>query len=202
MFRRQVAMVARIPREFINLAAQVSIALAAIACCGLCSTSADGQTALAVQQTRYELRAGETIPIVAPQSTIDFLAHAKTRSVTVISNATNDHNNTSFTGNTATAGSGLVAAPNRAGDQILLGASLRMKPGEYTVNLSASNAARANTATGAASATSGAGEAQTTMTVVVKPRATVPNGSTRPPVVLLNGWEEGFTGACPVATSS
>jgi uncharacterized protein (TIGR03437 family) len=30
----------------------------------------------------------------------------------------------------------------------------------------------------------------------------VPIGSTRPPVVLLNGWEEGFTGSCPVATTS
>ena len=32
--------------------------------------------------------------------------------------------------------------------------------------------------------------------------ATVPTGSARPPVVLLNGWETGFTNACPVATTS
>jgi uncharacterized protein (TIGR03437 family) len=185
------------------------MALAVIACCGLCSTSAAGQTALAVQQTHYELRAGETVPIVAPQATLDFLAHSKSRHVAVVTNGTN------VTGDAAVTG-GLVVAPNRAGDQILLGASLRMKPGEYTVTLSASNAPSVTSATaasnaaGAASATnaaggasaSAAGESQTTLTVVVKPRQSVPTGSTRPPVVLLNGWEEGFTGTCPVATSS
>jgi uncharacterized protein (TIGR03437 family) len=181
-------MVARIPREFITLAAPAFSALAAIVWCSLSATSAAGQTPLAqgvnVTQTRYELRAGEAIPIVAPQATVDFLAHSKTRQVAVVSSGTSG---------TALSG-GLVVAPNRTGDQILLGASLRMKPGEYTVNLSASNAAGA---TGAAAAPS-----QTTLTVVVKPRVTVPNGSTRPPVVLLNGWEEGFTGTCPVAASS
>ena len=30
----------------------------------------------------------------------------------------------------------------------------------------------------------------------------VPNGSTRPPVVLLNGWQTGVTNSCPVATTS
>jgi uncharacterized protein (TIGR03437 family) len=182
------------------------VACATIGCCALSSTSADGQTALAVQQTRYELRAGETVPIVAPQATLDFLAHAKTRRVTIVSNGTNgasDTNNASSTTNTPTAASGLVASPSRAGDQILLGASLRMKPGEYTVTLSASNTTGAASVTGATNATSAAGaESQTTLTVVVKPRQSVPTGSTRPPVVLLNGWEEGFTGTCPVATSS
>ena len=139
-------------------------------------------------QTRYELRAGEAIPIVAPQATVDFLTHAKRHVAVVTSDAG------SVAGDTAIPGGGLVVAPNRAGDQILLGASLRMKPGEYTVTLSASNAA---------GATSAAGEQrQTTLAVTVKPRVTVPNGSTRPPVVLLNGWEEGFTGSCPVAASS
>jgi uncharacterized protein (TIGR03437 family) len=160
------------------------MALAGIACCAL---SATGQTALAVQQTRYELRAGEAIPIVAPQATIYFLAHSKTRHVVVT-------NVSSVGGDSSTPSGGLVAAPNRAGDQILLGASLRMKPGEYTVTLSATSAAGATGAAGT--------ESQTTLTVLVKPRVTVPNGSTRPPVVLLNGWEEGFTGTCPVATSS
>ncbi len=167
------------------LAASAFIACVIIACCGLSSISAAGQTALAqgvinVTQTRYELRAGEAVPITAPQSTIDFLARSRTRHVAVVSSD-------SGTSGTALLG-GLVVAPNRAGDQILLGASLRMKPGEYTVTLSASNAAGE--------------QQQTTLTVVVKPRVTVPNGSTRPPVVLLNGWEEGFTGTCPVAASS
>ena len=83
---------------------------------------------------------------------------------------------------------GLVAAPNRAGTGIMLAASLRTKPGEYTATLSATSA------TGA--------QQQTTLTVVVKPRQTVPSSATRPPVVLLNGWETGFTGSCPVSSSS
>jgi len=83
---------------------------------------------------------------------------------------------------------GLVAAPNETRDRILLAASSKAKPGEYAVTLSA---------------TSATGEVrQTNMEVVVKPRVGVPTGSARNPVVLLNGWEEGFTGACPPATSS
>ncbi len=70
----------------------------------------------------------------------------------------------------------------------MLGASLRVAPGEYAVKLSA---------------TSAAGEVrQTSLDVVVKPRVSVPSSSTRPPVVLLNGWEEGFTGSCPIAASA
>jgi uncharacterized protein (TIGR03437 family) len=134
-----------------------------------------GQSPMAVQQSGYELRAGETIPLSAPQETVDFLAHATSRRVDITTSGTPVQG-------------GLVAAPNHAGDEILLGASLRMKPGEYTVKLSAASAAGE--------------QRQTSLTVRVKPRVTVPNGSTRPPVVLLNGWEEGFTGACPVATSS
>ena len=45
-------------------------------------------------------------------------------------------------------------------------------------------------------------EMHTNVDVVVKPRVTVPNGSTRPPVVLLNGWITGFSNSCPVATTS
>ena len=86
------------------------------------------------------------------------------------------------------AATGLVAAPNRAGNQIMLAASLRTKPGEYTATLSA---------------TSATGEQQqATLTVVVKPRQTVPSTATRPPVVLLNGWETGFTCSCPVSSGS
>jgi pimeloyl-ACP methyl ester carboxylesterase len=81
-----------------------------------------------------------------------------------------------------------VAGPNRAHDQVLLAAPLRTGPGEYTATLSA---------------TSPAGEKRATpLTIVVKPRQTVPSGSTRPPVVLLNGWETGFTGTCTVSSSS
>jgi uncharacterized protein (TIGR03437 family) len=141
-----------------------------------CALSAAGQSPLAVTQTRYELQAGHAIPISAPQGTLDFLKAAKTRAIRIVS------------GETASPGGHLVAAPNRDGSQILLGASLGMTPGEYTANLSASSAAGE--------------QRQTTLAVVVNPRTAVPSSSTRPPVVLLNGWETGFTGACPVATSS
>jgi uncharacterized protein (TIGR03437 family) len=122
---------------------------------------------MVVNQTRYELRAGESIPILAPQDTLDFLSKASSRHLDI---------------------GGLVAGPNRAGDQVLLGASLRTPPGEYTVKLSAASASGE--------------QRETSLTVVVKPLVTVPSNSTRPPVVLLNGWEIGFANACPVANSS
>ena len=129
-----------------------------------------------MRQARYQLRAGEAVPIAAPPETLDFLAKASRRQVAFV------------TPETAVSSRGLVAGPNRAGDQILLGASLRMAPGEYTVRLSAANAAGE--------------ERQTTLAVQVLPLVSVPSNSKRPPVVLLNGWETGFTGACPIAASS
>ncbi len=82
---------------------------------------------------------------------------------------------------------GLVIGPNRAG-QIVLAASLRTKPGRYNVTVSATGAD---------------GEVrQTALQLVVDALTPVPAGSSRPPVVLLNGWENGFTGGCPIANSS
>jgi uncharacterized protein (TIGR03437 family) len=81
-----------------------------------------------------------------------------------------------------------VVGPNRAHDRVLVAAPLRTSPGEYTARLSA---------------TSAAGEERAAaMTIVIKPMQTVPSGSTRNPVVLLNGWETGFTGTCTVSASS
>lgn len=83
---------------------------------------------------------------------------------------------------------GIVVGPNYTGDRILLAASPLAKPGEYTVTLSA---------------TSDAGEERrTTLAVVVEAQPTVPLNSTRPPVVLVNGWMNGFTGTCPISTIS
>ena len=93
--------------------------LAAIVCCVF---PAVGQQAMAVHETRYVVRAGEAVAIRAPQETFDFLANARSRRVDIVTPAAS-----------IPAGR-LVAAPNRAGDQILLGASLRMNPGEYTVD--------------------------------------------------------------------
>jgi len=131
---------------------------------------------MAVHETRYVVRAGEAIAIRAPQETFDFLANARSRHVDIV------------TPDAPVSAGRLVAAPNRAGDQILLGASLRMSPGEYAVKLSASSAAGE--------------ERQTALAVTVLPLVTVPSNAKRPPVVLLNGWETGFTGTCPIAGSS
>jgi uncharacterized protein (TIGR03437 family) len=124
-----------------------------------------------LQQTRYELRQGEHIQISASTDTLNFLFTAKSRSVAIGS----------------APAQGLVVGLDRAGE-VVLGASLRAKPGEYAVSLSA---------------TSAAGEVrQAALTVVVDALTTVPLGSSRPPVVLLNGWETGFTGTCPISNSS
>ena len=82
----------------------------------------------------------------------------------------------------------LVAGPNRAHTAMVLAAPFRTSPGTYTAKISA---------------TSASGEQRTvSVTVNVKPRQTVPSGASRNPVVLLNGWETGFTGECNVSTSS
>src|ERR1035437_45441 len=147
--------------------------LAVMACCAF-SAAAPGT--MEMRQARSQLRAGEAVPIAAPPETLDFLAKASRRQVAFV------------TPEPACSSRGLGAGPNRAGDQILLGASLRMAPGEYTVRLSAANAAGE--------------ERQTTLAVQVLPLVSVPSNSKRPPVVLLNGWETGFTGTCPIAASS
>ena len=138
-----------------------------------CAAPADAAVkAMELQQTRYELRPGEPAQISATADTLDFLLKAKSRQI-------------QFGGAPAV---GLVVGPNRSGDQILLAASVRTKPGEYAVTVSA---------------TSASGEVrQAAVTMVVQPRQTVPSASARPPVVLLNGWELGITNSCPISTSS
>ncbi len=136
------------------------------------SLTAPAAKPMEFRQTRYELRPGEPAQVSAADETLDFLLKAKSRRI-------------QFAG-TSTAG--LVVGPNSTGDRILLAASLRTKPGEYAVTISATSA------TGE--------ERRAAVSLVVQPRQTVPSGFTRPPVVLLNGWELGFTNSCPIATSS
>jgi uncharacterized protein (TIGR03437 family) len=82
---------------------------------------------------------------------------------------------------------GLVVGPDRTG-RMVLAASPLAKPGEYTVTVSA---------------TSAAGEVrQATLTAAVSAITQVPTGSTRNPVVLLNGWELGYNNSCPISSSS
>src|SRR6202167_14895 len=137
-----------------------------LAVCAVCATS---QTRpMVLEQGRYEIKSGAPVPISASSDTVDFLL--KATKVSVVPAV------------------GLVVGPNRAGNQVMIAASLHAKPGEYSVTLSA---------------TSATGEQrQAAMDIVVSPRASVPSSATRPPVVLLNGWETGYTNACPVSTDS
>src|ERR1019366_2819955 len=167
MLPRQVRRPAR------SLFRRAVTSLAAMVCCAF---PVVGQRAMAVHETRYVLRAGESTAIRAPQETFDFLANARSRHVDIV------------TPDASISAGRLVAAPNRAGDQILLGASLRMNPGEYTVKLSAASLAGE--------------ERQTTLAVTVLSMPAVPSNAKRPPVVLLNGWQTGFTNTCPIAASS
>ena len=127
---------------------------------------------MVVLQTRYEVRVGEPIEIPVAADTLDFMVHGKTRRVTA--------------GGQDVAG--LVVAPNETQDKILLAANSRSTPGEYAVTLSATSAAGE--------------EMDADVVVVVKPRQTVPLGSARVPVVLLNGWIAGYTGTCTISSSS
>ena len=81
-------------------------------------------TAAAAQSTRVEVSAGEPAQLAASSERLDFLLKAKTRSIVV-------------PGADSVA---LVAAPNKTGDQIMLAAPLRTKPGEYTATLTAISA--------------------------------------------------------------
>lgn len=136
----------------------------------LCATAAFGQThsrPLDLGQTRYSIRAGEAVEVDASGETLDFLLGAQSRTANI---------------------KGLVVGPNHTRNRIVLRASLRTKPGEYTTTISATGAN---------------GEVrETALDVVVSPMLTVPSGSSRPPVILLNGWETGFTGTCPVSADS
>src|SRR5258708_7678899 len=74
---------------------------------------------LALDQTRYQLRVGESVKIAAPRETLDFLIHARTRGIEMADKEAR----------------GIVVRPNVTGDHVFLVASLAMKPGEYRVNL-------------------------------------------------------------------
>jgi uncharacterized repeat protein (TIGR01451 family) len=117
------------------------------------------------------LRPGQAIKLEAATETRDFLLKAKDRRVSV----------------PGVARPGFVVGRNVAGDEVLLAASLTMAPGEYSVTVSA---------------TSEAGEErQTTLNVTLDPLQPVPSTATRPPVVLLNGWQFGILDSCPIATN-
>lgn len=126
--------------------------------------------------THYRLRAGEATRIVAPQDTRDFILTARDRRMTV----------------GGVPAKGLVVSANPTGDEIVLGASLTTPPGEYSAELSATDAAGQ--------------ERVVTLDVVLDPIETVPSNATKPPVVLLNGWQRpsyshGSLSTCPISTT-
>jgi uncharacterized protein (TIGR03437 family) len=82
---------------------------------------------------------------------------------------------------------GLVVTPNNTQDGILIAPSSKAVPGEYTVTLSGASDIE---------------QRQTSLDIVVKPRVSVPINATRPPVVLLSGWQSEFTNGCTIASSS
>src|SRR5579862_5770973 len=115
---------------------------------------------LLLNQTRYRFHAGDSIRIDAPQETRDFIRTAKSRTASVDGKEAR----------------GFVIAPTASGNDLLVAASLTTPPGEYTLNVSAVN---------------DAGEMRMApMNIVLDPMAPVPSNATRPPVVLLNGWQE------------
>ena len=123
-------------------------------------------------QSRYEIRPGSSVEISADSATQDFMLKAASRKLTLEDGTT----------------AGLTVGLNETGDKLMLAASLRTKPGEYAVTLTGASAKGV--------------EQKTTMDVVVDQLPTVPAAATRPPVVLLNGWQTLYTNSCPVATSS
>src|ERR1035438_7760076 len=128
---------------------------------------------LSVLQTRYRLRSGEPAKIDAPPETLDFLLKAKHLTVTI----------------GGADGRGLVLGPSMRGGDILLGASLTMKAGEYAVTLSAVGES---------------GEERATVAnVTVEALPPVPTGGSTPPVVLLNGWQFSVLppSSCPISTT-
>lgn len=123
---------------------------------------------LALHQTSYRLHAGEPVPVAAAQETLDFLRAAKSRRVS----------------------NGFAVGPSLRGNEVLLAASVTVKPGDYALTISA---------------TGDAGEERTaSVKVTVDALATVPVSNPVPPVVLLNGWQFSLTApnACPISTSS
>ncbi len=128
---------------------------------------------LLLNQTRYRMRAGEPARIEALPETLDFMRAAKIRTVAI----------------SGTQEKGFAVGPSMTGDEILLGASLTMKAGEYVVTVSAVDEA---------------GEQRTAVAnITVDALPVVPAGGSTPPVVLLNGWQFSVfpPSSCPIAAN-
>ena len=132
---------------------------------------------LVVNKTEYRLRAGHSVKIEAPPETLDFLRNAKSRVVAI----------------GGSQGRGFVVGPNVRGDEVLLAASLTLKPGQYAVTVLVVSVE--------------GDERAVVMNVTLEPMQPVPSTSTVPPVVLLNGWQFGYSSTsglstCPISSGS
>jgi uncharacterized protein (TIGR03437 family) len=125
---------------------------------------------LALDVTQCRLRPGERAILAAPQETVDFIAQAQTRIVTIDDGR----------------GRGLVVSANAASGQVALAAALTAIPGKHAVTITVIGA--------------NGESRSVAMNVTLDPMQPVPSGSQRPPVVLLNGWQlplQGQLSACP-----
>ena len=136
---------------------------------------------LVLDQTRFQMRPGERVALSAPSEALDFLLAAKSRAI-VTSRLAAD--GAAAVPSFAPLGPAFVVGRSSRRDEVLLAASLRSKPGEYTIEISAVNEAGE--------------ERVASATVVLNPPLPVPSNAARPPVVLLNGWQIGV-GGCPVS---
>jgi len=126
---------------------------------------------LVLNEARYRLRAGERAQLDVSSETLDFLRTAKTSMVTINGSQTR----------------GFAVGPSMNGEEIVLAASVTMKPGEYAVTLSAADQS---------------GEQRTAAAdITVDALPVVPSGASTPPVVLLNGWQFSVLppSICPIA---
>ena len=156
---------------------RLTIARAALV--ALCALSVQAQnlparvSPLTFAQAPYRLRAGEARTINGSREALDFVRKAKSRRLK----------------NGGQLAPGFVVGPGVKDGEVLVAASLTTKPGEYLLDLSA---------------VSDVGEERVaTLNVVVDPLQTVPSTATKPPVVLLNGWQFGLSNnGCPISNSS
>jgi len=147
-----------------------------LVCCGLPAFAQNQPVArsgrpLALNEARYRLRAGERTQLDALPETLDFLRTAKTSTVTINGSQTK----------------GFAVGRGMPGDEIVMAASLTMKPGEYAVTVSAVDQS---------------GEQRTAAAdITVDALPVVPSGGSTPPVVLLNGWQFSVLppSTCPIA---
>ena len=128
---------------------------------------------LALNQTRYRLRAGERTRVDALPETLDFIRKARISTVTINGAQTR----------------GFAVGPSTRGDDVVLAASLTMKEGEYAVTVSAVDES--------------GDQRTATANITVDALPAVPPGGSTPPAVLLNGWQFSALppNGCPIAAT-